>query len=331
MEMTERHVVAIAEQSQVGEARRLAQDLARSQGFDEGAAGRVGIAVTEAGTNIVKHGGGGQILLRAGAAGVGLIALDRGPGMTNVSHAMRDGYSTAGTPGTGLGSIVRQASAFDIFSAPGRGTVVVAEFRRREGAAVENGFRVGGVAVPKRGEEECGDGWAFVRQAGRALLLVADGLGHGPSAALASQKAIEVLQNRAADPITSIVERMHEALRPTRGAAVGLAEIDPSRGRLAFAGVGNIAGSIVADSTFRSVVSHHGTLGHDVRKIQEFSYPWPRGAVLVMHSDGLTSKWGLEAYPGLIQRDPALVAAVLYRDFQRGNDDTTVVVVREAA
>jgi hypothetical protein len=79
------------------------------------------------------------------------------------------------------------------------------------------------------------------------------------------------------------------------------------------------------------VVSHHGTLGHDVRKIQEFSYPWPRGAVLVMHSDGLTSKWGFEAYPGLIQRDPALVAAVLYRDFQRGNDDTTVVVVREAS
>jgi len=142
----------------------------------------------------------------------------------------------------------------------------------------------------------------------------------------------EAIKNvSAADPITSIVERMHEALRPTRGAAVGLAEIDPGRGRLAFAGVGNIAGSIVADSTFRSVVSHHGTLGHDVRKIQEFSYPWPRGAVLVMHSDGLTSKWGLEAYPGLIQRDPALVAAVLYRDFQRGNDDTTVVVVRGAA
>src|SRR5678815_4318514 len=123
MEMTERHVVTIAEQSQVGEARRLAQHLARSLGFDEGDAGRVGIAVTEAGTNIVKHGGGGQMLLRAGAAGGGLIALD-------------------------------------IFSAPGLGTVIVAEFRRRASSALENGLRVGGVSVPKRGEEECGDGWA---------------------------------------------------------------------------------------------------------------------------------------------------------------------------
>jgi len=148
---------------------------------------------------------------------------------------------------------------------------------------------------------------------------------------VASQKAIETLQNRASDPITAIIARMHETLRPTRGAAVGLAEIDRERGRLSFAGVGNIAASIVADGAYRHVVSHHGTLGHDVRKIQAFEYPWPRGATLVMHSDGLTSKWGFDPYPGLLQRDPALVAAVLYRDFQRGNDDTTVVVVREAA
>ena len=329
--MTERHVIAIAEQSQVGEARRLAQVLARGHGFDEGDAGRVGIAVTEAGTNMVKHGGGGQMLLRAGAAGVGLIALDKGPGMANVTHAMRDGYSTAGTPGTGLGAIARQASAFDIYSAPGLGTAVVAVFRARGGRDDENGLRVGGVAVPMRGEEECGDGWAFVRQNSRALLLVADGLGHGPLAAAASQKAVETLRNRAGEPISAILARMHEALRPTRGAAVGLAEIDRGGGRLTFAGVGNIAASIVADGRFRSVVSHHGTVGHDVRKIQEFAYPWPAGAALVMHSDGLTSKWGFEGYPGLLQRDPALVAAVLYRDFQRGNDDTTVVVVREAA
>ena len=329
--MIERHVIDIAEQSQVGEARRLAQGLARSLAFDDGEAGRVGIAVTEAGTNIVKHGGGGQMLLRADAHGVGLIALDKGRGMANVAHAMRDGYSTAGTPGTGLGSIARQASSFDIYSAPGLGTAVLADFRRRRRADDPGGFWVGGVSVPKRGEDECGDAWVFVRQEGRALLLVADGLGHGPSAAAASARAIDVLRKRATDPITAILRHMHEALRPTRGAAVGLAEIDRQRRRLLFAGIGNIAASVIADGTVRSVVSHHGTIGHDVRKIQEFTYPWPQGAVLVMHSDGLASRWGFEGYPGLLQREPALMAAVLYRDFQRGNDDTTVVVVREAA
>jgi hypothetical protein len=177
----------------------------------------------------------------------------------------------------------------------------------------------------------CGDGWAFVRQGRRSLILVADGLGHGPQAAEASRTAVVVLRNRAAEPITVILQRMHEALRPTRGAAVGLAELDRQRGLLSFAGVGNIGAAVIADGTFRNAVSHHGTIGHDVRKIQEFRYPWPQNALVVMHSDGLMSRWGLEPYPGLVQRDPTVVAAVLYRDFQRGNDDTTVVVVREAA
>ncbi len=66
------------------------------------------------------------------------------------------------------------------------------------------------------------------------------------------------------------------------------------------------------------------------RKFQEFAYPFPKGATLVMHSDGLISRWTLDAYPGLAAHDPALVAGVLYRDFQRGRDDVTVLVARGA-
>ena len=329
--MTERHVLAVADPSQVGEARRLGCDLARSIGFDDVGVGRVGLAVTEAATNIVKHGQGGHMLLRAGADGVGFIALDRGPGMRNVSHAMRDGFSTAGSPGTGLGAIARQASAFDIYTVPGHGTALVAEFRRPGRVAAERGVEAGGVAVPKPGQTVCGDGWGFIQAGPRALVLVTDGLGHGPLAATASARALEVFRAHAADSAVAIVQRMHEALRPTRGAAVGLAEIDRNVGLVRFVGVGNIAGSIVTDGTVRSLVSHHGTMGHDVRKIQEFQYPWRSDALLVLNSDGLGTRWDLAAYPGLAQRHPTLVAAVLYRDFGRGNDDATAVVLREAA
>ena len=83
--------------------------------------------------------------------------------------------------------------------------------------------------------------------------------------------------------------------------------------------------------TTRSVVSHHGTAGGAARRIQEFTYPWKGGDILVLHSDGLGSHWTLAGYPGLAQRHPALIAGVLYRDHRRGRDDTTVVVVREAA
>ena len=66
-----------------------------------------------------------------------------------------------------------------------------------------------------------------------------------------------------------------------------------------------------------------------LRRIQEFSYPWPSGALLVMHSDGLNTSWDVRGQPGLATRHPSLVAGVLYRDHARGTDDVTVAVARE--
>ena len=95
-----------------------------------------------------------------------------------------------------------------------------------------------------------------------------------------------------------------------------------------YAGLGNIAGAIVGDAPVRHMVSHNGTAGHEARKFEEFTYPWPEGALVVVHSDGLATHWDLGRYPGLMQREPSLVAGVLYRDFSRRRDDVTVVVVR---
>lgn len=330
--------IAIDDPSHVGEVRRSANAIAASVRLSDTDAGKFAILASEAATNIVKHAGRGEIVLRSlgadGADGVEIVAIDSGPGIADVGRALTDGYSTAGSSGTGLGAISRLATTFDIFSSAGGGTVLAARLERGPGGARHGHrlFEVGVVRVAKHGESACGDDWSLVCDSdGRAVLTVADGLGHGQSAADASRRAVDVAAERAADQPATILAHAHSALRSTRGAAVAVAELDANGTSVRYAGIGNIAATIVARGESKSLVSHNGIAGHEVRKIQEFSYEWPRDALLVMHSDGLSSRWDLSRYAGLQNRDPSVVAGVLYRDFSRGRDDALVVVVRAAA
>lgn len=127
------------------------------------------------------------------------------------------------------------------------------------------------------------------------------------------------------------MEDVHAALRSTRGAAVGIARIQASLKLLDFLGIGNIAATIVTDDTQRKTVSLPGIVGLEMRKLQVFSYPWTAASVLIMHSDGISASWNPTSFPGLMQHDPALISAVLYRDHCRGTDDATVVVAKASA
>lgn len=334
--MTAPLVLPITEPSQAGAARRLATALAGRLGFNETERGKVALVATEIAGNLVAHTSGGEMLLRSlpgEPAGIELLALDKGPGMQNVGECLRDGYSTAGTPGKGLGAIRRLAGQFDLYSVPGRGTALLARLwpaagRKSPPAA---GLQLGIVCLPLVGEEACGDACAAHQQPGRTLILVADGLGHGLLAAKASRAAVQVFEKDPGLGPRPLIERAHAALQGTRGAAMAVAEVDLERRMLRFAGIGNIAGSVITDARSSGLVSLNGTVGHQFHKIQEFEYAWPRGALLVLHSDGLETKWRLDPYPGLAARDPSLIAGVLYRDFTRGRDDVTVVVARDAA
>lgn len=335
MEVTEHARVEVSDASAAGRARRIASELAQDLGLQDTDVGRVGIVVTEAATNLVKHAGGGELLIRGleheGSRGVGMIALDRGPGLPSVAEAMRDGFSSAGSPGTGLGAIRRQSTLFDLYSLP-IGLAVLSTIWPAPPSVERAGLVSGGINIPHPHEDVSGDGWMVSADADRLVILVSDGLGHGTQAAAASAAAIDVFRRHVSGSApAALLERIHHALRSTRGAAVAVTEVDRGRGHVRFAGLGNIAGTIVHDGATRSVVSHHGTAGHGTSRIQEFNYPWPPGALLVLHSDGLVSRWTLERYPGLAAHHPALTAAILYRDFRRERDDTSVVVVRDAA
>ena len=325
--------IQVRESSQVGEGRREAVKLARAHGFSEEDAGRVAIVATELGANLVKHGGGGELLIggyedRTGA-GIECLALDKGPGMADVAIAMRDGHSTAGSPGTGLGAVRRASHAFDIFSTPGAGTAILARLEPRARGKDCEQPDYGAVSLAMQGEEACGDAWRHQRLPDGIALMVSDGLGHGPFAAEASLAAIRSFAVMAGKPPSEAMSAMHSALKPTRGAAIAIAQLDREAKRITYAGVGNIAGSIVGrDGSTRRMLSYNGIVGHVAKQIREVVYPLENDPLVILASDGLGTSWALDAYPGLFNRHPTLIAAVLYRDFTRGRDDVTVLVAR---
>lgn len=320
--------------SQVAEARRGAVALAQEIGFDEAEAGRVAIVATELATNLIKHAAGGEILVGTfddpTGAGLECIALDKGPGIADVEGCFRDGYSTAGSAGTGLGAVLRQSQSCEVYSRPDSGTALLARLRRGRlpPAHTEAIPAWGAVEIARSGETACGDAWCVSPEPSGPMLMVADGLGHGPIAAAASREAVRTfLANHDRAP-AEILEAMHGAMRSTRGAAVAIADIDASRGEVRYAGVGNIAGTLLCGSETRKMVSHNGTIGHTVKRIQEFGYAFGGVPLVILHSDGLGSSWSLDRYPGLATRHPTLIASVLYRDYNRGRDDVTVLVCR---
>jgi len=324
--------IPVTEVSQVGEARRAATRLAADNGLDELACGRIAILTTELGTNLARHAQDGRLLVGFHAAGEGwrfeIVSLDRGPGMADVAGCMRDGYSTGSTPGNGLGAVRRLASDFAVHSVPGRGSVILARLCGPSPTAPGRAaFAWAGISLAVRGELVSGDGWDLRVADGRASIMVADGLGHGPIAAVASDAALAAFRGLTGSP-SAVLERAHQSMRGTRGAAVAMMEIDARASSLVFAGAGNISGRMISGIEDRSLLSQHGTLGVQIRRLQDTTYAWPDHALAILHSDGITTRWNLKEAAGLLQADPAVVAGWLLRDHQRGHDDATVVVLK---
>ena len=309
--------------------RRSADRLAEELGFPEKAAADLSIVAAEMASNLLKHTREGTLLLRPArngdTAGVELLAVDSGPGMTDISRFLRDGHSTAGTLGIGLGAIVRQSSWCDMHSVEGRGTVFAVQVW--PGATPGEPWAAA-VSRPITGESVSDDGYAIRVAGGRHQVLVSDGLGHGPLAASASQAAVNAFRDAPAVPPAALVEILHRAISHTRGAALAVAELDAGARLVRYAGLGNIAGTIIEGTGRRGLVSLPGIAGHQRRQIREYEYPLSPGAALVMHSDGVVDRWQPGDYPGLSSAAPVLIAATVMRDAGVRRDDACVLAAR---
>jgi len=333
----------VEDASAVSACRKAVQVLAERLQFPPARVGQLALAVTEAASNLHKHAEQGSLLLcvnRDGPQpGIDLVTIDAGPGMPDVSAARRDGHSTAGTLGIGLGAIRRLADFADLYSLPGRGTALAARFRALPagGTTPQDPPALGGAARPPKppwaglirpitGETECGDAYGAAQADGAVTAVLCDGLGHGPLAAAAAAEGVAaVLEDPAGEP-AGLLERVHRRMSGTRGGAVSIVRTD---GRLArFAGLGNVAASIVSGGERKSMISLPGIAGHQARTIRQFEYEVPPGAAVVLHSDGVSSRWQAAALPGIAARDPLLIAAVLLAAAGVHRDDAGILVLK---
>ena len=316
--------------SRVAESRRLAMLVGERERIGPEPVANAAIVATELASNLWKHAKRGELhiapLSGRGEPGVELLSIDRGPGISNLFDSFTDGHSTAGTAGTGLGAVRRLSDEFDIFSQPGKGTVLVSQIRAKAQIRLGRRFLFGLASRPVAGETVSGDAWAVRTGEEAVLMMVADGLGHGLSAADASGAAVEAFNRSSEESPVNLLQAIHGALRGTRGAAVAVARLEFGLERVRFAGLGNIAGTVVTPLKAHAMVSHNGTAGHEARQIKEFIYPWTDESIIVMHSDGLSANWTPAAFPGLHRSHPSVISALLYREAARERDDACIIV-----
>jgi anti-sigma regulatory factor (Ser/Thr protein kinase) len=314
--------------TRVGAVRRAATAMASALGFAAHQVADLAIITTELATNLVKHAREGTMHVRpvrdADEAGVQLVSIDSGPGMADVARSQVDGESTTGTLGIGLGAVSRLADRCEIYSQPGRGTIVVAELWCGKPPAARPW--ADGIKRPLAGELVSGDGFAHRMRGNRYQVMVCDGLGHGPMAAAASQAAFGAFHDAPDCPPADVVKHLNGALGHTRGAALAVAEIDPGAEAVRLCGLGNISATVISDGERRGMVSLPGIAGHHRSGVREFGYPFPRDAILVMHSDGVSERWKLDGYRGI--ESPLLIAATVLRDAGVRRDDACVLVAR---
>lgn len=316
-------IVPVQDSSQVALARRTASELASAGGLDEQRSSAVSVVAVELANNILQHAGSGQLMFQYihATGAFDIMAVDHGAGMVNMERCLEDGFSTKSTPGLGLGAVRRFAVHFGAYSIPARTTAVTARMAERD---PEPDFAV--ICTAIHGETLSGDGWG-VSEDGRSFCVV-DGLGHGMLAAEAARVAIGIFHKQPGASTGNLLERMHAAMKSTRGAAAAVVRVNPEAGTLNFAGIGNISCVLLGESKSQSLVSHNGTLGHQLRRIQEFSYPYKRRDLLLMHSDGLTTQPKLGIPPSLLVQPPNVIAPFLFSEQVRGRDDATLLVHR---
>ncbi|HEX5297391.1 MAG TPA: ATP-binding SpoIIE family protein phosphatase [Streptosporangiaceae bacterium] len=319
----------VEDASAVAACRNAALNLADRLQFPAARADQLALAVTEAASNLHKHAAEGTLWLgvnRDGEPpGIDLVTIDAGPGLPDVTEALRDGHSTAGTLGIGLGAIQRIADSCDLYSRPGRGTALAARFRP-PGATFPAATRWAGLIRPITGETECGDAYAAAYAGDTITAILCDGLGHGPLAAAAAAEGVSAfLEDPAGDP-AALAGRVHRRMAGTRGGAVGIVRLGGGVAR--YCGLGNIAASILGQGRRKNMISIPGIAGHQARTVRQFDYELPPGAAVILHSDGISARWEAAALPGLETRDPLVVAAVLLAEAGVHRDDAGILVLK---
>lgn len=330
--------VVVRDRAGVGEARRVARARAETLGFGEAAVEEIALVATELASNLVKHAGEGVLRvfeLGDPTGGLGIESADFGPGIDDPEGAIGDGVSTAGGLGYGLGTVHRLMDEVEITSSPEveRGTRILCKRRLRAPAPLPSRLPLSfGVASrAKPGHSPNGDSYLIKRWDEQVLVAAIDGLGHGQGAFRASQAARHYLERHHDLPMQALFAGANRACRGTRGVVVAVARLDLEAASFAYGSVGNIEGRLWNGHGLRSLPAQRGVVGLGSRPPVVQHYPWSAGSILILHSDGLSSRWGWDEYP-ILHEVPAMQGArILFNHLASRTDDAVVVVVKGGA
>lgn len=334
----------------VSEAREWVRAEGTAAGLDKVVIESLVLAMSELGHNQIAHAGGGFVAVtrveRAGVPGLEIIAADRGTGIRDPAASLLDcpappvtgrpmasAWATPSTSGSGslragLAAVRRLTEEVDIDVRWGEGSCVrVRRFagpvpRRREVAVL-------GRALP--GERISGDDAGFVRRGDMLILGVADGLGHGEEARAPSSRAVGTLLDYAQESPCDVLERCHRELQGTRGAMMTVVHLDEARQEIEHSGAGDVSARICRYRDEQRLGGTARTLGRAElrpRPCRPEKAPLRAPDVVVLFTDGLSSRLTLAETPELLREHPILIAQQLMQVFARDNDDALIVVVR---
>lgn len=327
--------IKIRHQSSVGEARRMARTVAESLGFGPQATEEIVLAMVELATNLIKHAQGGTLTLtpldEGRRIGLELEALDKGPGIVDIERALTDGFSTAGSLGTGLGSVNRLMDEFDITSSRAAGTrIVCRKWLRHHPVSMQRCPLTFGVATrPRPGCDVNGDEFIIKHWGESALAGVIDGLGHGQFAHRAAQTARQYVESHYDLPLAQVIRGVGRACRATRGVVMALALFEWGQDRLSFVSVGNIEVKVFPSTSPFHFVIRRGIVGLNAPEAVVTQHPWPSENVMVLHSDGLSTHWRWRDFPDLMEKPASAAAQTLLHALAKDQDDATVMVIRK--
>jgi len=254
--------------------------------------------VSELASNLAKHGGGGNLqfipLLQEGRRGIQIVSQNNTRGTPDLERALADGFSTAGGLGAGLGAVNRFMDSIEFQPGTRSGLrIVCRRWVRPSTPALRKRPLEFAVATRSCGHAaENGDAFVVQQWEGHALAGVIDGLGHGPYAQRAAQAARQYLEHHYDQPLDALFRGVERACRATRGVVMGLARFELGRQRVQLAGIGNIEVRLLGGSAPFKFVIRRGVLGMgSAPRAVVTDHEWSSESLLLMHSDGVQSKW----------------------------------------
>jgi anti-sigma regulatory factor (Ser/Thr protein kinase) len=308
--------------------------LATDAGLTAARISELDLIVAEMTSNLFKYSNDGELLLgvfhNGGSPYIELISIDNGPGMINPAKMMQDGMSTTNTLGHGLGSMKRLSDTFELYSQIGWGTIVLSRvYHDPEKVKDKTELIMRPIIVFKPGEKTSGDGFTYKKTDKYIKLMLADGLGHGPEANLAVNEAANAFKVFPDYSPTETIRFIHSSIKKTRGAVMNILGYDFSTKTWASAGVGNIAARMFGPVSFKNHMSYNGIVGHNIPgTMNDQLYPLEEYNQVMLCSDGIKTRIDMARYPMMYKYDLTILAAAIYKDHARRNDDMSVVIAK---